>query len=53
MHDEGQGIHLFLVDENIQLHQFRSLIALHVIIKGRIAPGAGLQCIKEIVNDLI
>ena len=53
MNDKGKSIHFLAIDQNIQLHQFRSLIALHVIIKGRIAPGAGLQCIKEIVNDLI
>ena len=53
MNNKGQGIHLFLVDQNIQLHQLRRLIALHIIIKGCIASGAGFQCIKEIVNDLI
>ena len=53
VYDKGKGIHLFLVDQNIQLHQIRLLIALHFIVKGRIAPGSGLQGIKEVINDLI
>ena len=53
MHDKGQGIYFFFIDQNIQLHKLRRLIALELIIKGCITSGTGFQRIKEIVDDLI
>ena len=53
VHDEGQGIHLLTVDQNIQLHQLGRLIALDVIIKRRIPPGTGLQRVKKVIDNLI
>ena len=34
-----KGIDLLMVDQDIQLHQIRSLISLQFIIKGSISPG--------------
>ena len=38
-HDKGKGVHLLLIDENIEFYKFRLLIALHLIIKRRISSG--------------
>jgi len=53
MNDEGEGIHRFPIDQDIQFDQIGPLITLEFIIKGSIASGSGFQCIKEIIDDLI
>ena len=52
MDDEGQGIHLLAVEQQVHLHQLAGLIALQLVIQAGIALGVGLQGIEEVVNDL-
>ena len=52
-YDKGQRIHLFTVDQDIQLDKIALLIAKKLIIKGCISTGTGFQGIKEIIDDLI
>ena len=53
MHDEGQCIDRLLVDKDIKLYELRGDIPLQLIVKGRIASGSRLQCIEEIIDDLV
>jgi len=53
MDDKGKGVHLFLVDQDIQLHQLGTLVARQLIVKRSIASGTGFQRVKEVVDDLI
>ena len=52
MHDRGEGIGLFIVDQHIQPHQFILAIPNQVVFHGGIALGAALHLIEEIRHHL-
>ena len=53
MHDEGQGVHHLAVEHHVQLHQVRLLVSHHLIVKGSVAAGAGLEGVKKVVHDFV
>ena len=52
MGDEAEGVDLVSVEQQVHLDQFAGLIALQLVVQGGIALGAGLQGVKEVVDDL-
>ena len=52
MGDEAEGVHLVSIEQQVHLDQFAGLIALQLVVQGGIALGAGLQGVKEVVDDL-
>ena len=53
MDDEAESVHHIAVEEYIQLDKLAGNIAHHLVVKGSIALGTGLQHIEEIVYYLI
>ncbi len=53
MHDQRQRIDLVTVDQNVQLHQVRRLVAIEMIVQRRIAATGGLQTIEEVQNHFV
>ncbi len=53
MDDPGQGVHLFAVEQYVQLDEFGGTVAEDLIVQGGIASGAGLQRVEEVVDDLV
>ena len=50
MHQLGQGVHPFTVDENIQLDKIRLPHVDHIIIKGPVSLGDRFQSIVKIID---
>ena len=53
MDDGGKRIAHIPVKQEVELDQVRLHILLELIIKGCIAPAAGLELVEKVVNDLI
>ena len=52
MGDEGQSIHLIAVEQHIYLDQFRGAVIIQFVVQTGVTLGAGLQGVKEVVDDL-
>ena len=53
MDDEGESVHDLPVEHDVQLHQLAGLVAHELVVEGRVAPGAGLQGVEKVVDDLV
>ena len=51
--DEGQGVHLFAVEEQVHLHEFAGAVALDLIVQRGISLGVGLEGVEKVVDDLV
>ena len=52
MGNEGEGVHLVPVEEQVHLYQLAGLISLQFVVQGGVPLGAGLQSVEEVVDDL-
>ena len=53
VHDRGERIAHIPVEKDIQLDKFAALIAAELIVEARIALGAGLELVEEVIDDLV
>src|SRR2546427_12432086 len=50
--DQGKGVHRLARDQHVELYEFAFPEADHLVVHRRIALGAGLQLVVEVVDDL-
>ncbi len=53
MDDDGQRVHRFAGDENVELDHGRDAITGQMVIERRIAARGGFQAVVEIENDFV
>ena len=52
MHDERQGVDGLARQQDVQLHQLRGLVAVHIVVEGGIALRVRLQLVEEVQDEL-
>ena len=53
VNDKGKCVHLFAVEQKIQLDQFARQISFQLVVQRSIAAGAAFQRVEKVVNDLV
>ena len=53
MHDAGEGIHGFSVDEHLELDHAVWSVACRLVVEGTIAAGDGFDLVVEVDQDLV
>ena len=51
--DEGQGVHLLAVEQQIDLDQVGSAVVQELVVQGGVAFGPGLQGVKEVIDNFV
>ena len=52
MHDRRERVDCLALQQDVDLHEIRGLRADLLVIEGGVAPGAGLQGVEEVEDDL-
>src|SRR5690606_3455617 len=52
MHDRAERVHRLAVEQDVHLDQVGLLLAVRLVVEGRVAAGARLELVEEVEDDL-